>query len=110
MPHIDVKLETIPFDRPLRFERDGMAIVIVRSGERVNAYPDTCPHANWRLSDGEVRNGVLECPGHGWEFNVATGACLTVADCRLKPLNLHVAAGNVRVELDQPCILCTRTS
>ncbi len=75
-----------------------MGIVVIRSEMGIAAFHDSCPHAHWRLSDGEVINGVLECPGHGWEFNVTTGACLTVPSYCLKALRVRVCADKARIE------------
>jgi len=101
MPHIEVKLEAIPVDKPLRLEHAGRAVVVIRSADRITAFPDSCPHARWRLSDGEVTDGILECPGHGWEFDVTTGACLTVPAYCLKPLAVCIETDCVRIELQQ---------
>ena len=72
MPHIDVKLDSIPFQTPVRLEHAETGIVVMRTAEGIKAFLDSCPHAGWRLSEGELINGVLECPGHGWEFKAAT--------------------------------------
>ena len=34
-----------------------------------------CPHALGDLSKGEIVDGHVVCPLHGWEFNLKTGAC-----------------------------------
>lgn len=33
------------------------------------ALRDRCPHRNFKLSQGYVRNGKLQCPYHGWVFD-----------------------------------------
>ncbi len=33
------------------------------------AFQDRCPHRNYKLSDGYVKNGILQCPYHGWAFD-----------------------------------------
>lgn len=40
------------------------------------ALENTCPHAGGPLGDGTLEGDVLECPWHGWKFNVRTGQCL----------------------------------
>ena len=43
-----------------------------------------CPHLKADLTRfGEVRDGVLTCRMHGWQFELATGRCLTSSDRRL---------------------------
>jgi len=98
MPHIDIDLDAIPVGKPFRVDRAGAAIVVIRGADGVRAFPDQCPHARWRLSDGDLNGDLLECPGHGWEFRVATGACVTVPSYCLQPLAVRVRSGTVRVE------------
>ena len=100
MPHIDLSLDALPIDAPVRVEGGAAGILIVRRSDGVSAFEDSCPHAQWRLSDGQIAGGVLECPGHGWEFDVATGRCVTVPAYCLKPCNVTVIAGYVRVECE----------
>ena len=101
MPHINLKLDEIPIGEPLRVEHAGTALVVVRTEHAVVAFPDVCPHAHWRLSDGEVINGNLECPGHGWEFDLATGGCHTVPAYPLQPLPVTVRGNQVRIAWDE---------
>jgi 3-phenylpropionate/trans-cinnamate dioxygenase ferredoxin subunit len=98
MPRIEIPLETIPEDAPHRVEADGTGLVVVRTGEDVRAYHDVCPHAKWRLSDGEIVDGALECPGHGWQFSVKTGKCDTVPAYCLKPVSATVVGPALRLE------------
>ena len=98
MPRININLDVLPVNTPVRFEHEGMGIVVVRSEAGISAFPDACPHAEWRLSDGECANGVLECPGHGWEFKVCTGECVTVPTYRLTPLRVVQTGGGVHID------------
>ena len=100
MRHIDLLVSDIPAAKPLRIENGRNGIVVIRTGEHVAAYEDSCPHAQWRLSDGEIVNGVLECPGHGWEFCTATGQCLNVPAYRLRPISTVRVGPYARVLLD----------
>ena len=98
MPHIELDLENLPLDKPVRIDRGATGIVVIRRREGVTAFEDSCPHAQWRLSGGEINGGVLECPGHGWEFDVTTGRCLTVPAYCLKACGVTVMANQVRIE------------
>ena len=37
------------------------------------AYEDRCPHLANPLSQGDLRDGVLTCAAHEWEFDARTG-------------------------------------
>ena len=100
MPKIDLKLEDIPVDNPFRIEGNGSPLVLIRTNGTVRAFVDRCPHAHWPLSEGRLTDGVLECIGHGWQFDVRTGRCLTVPVCSLSPLPTIVDSNTVRIEWD----------
>jgi nitrite reductase/ring-hydroxylating ferredoxin subunit len=97
MPIIELPLAELSEAAPTRIELDGQPIVLVRSGDQVFAYNDKCPHAFWPLSEGSLNNSVLECPGHGWEFDIKTGRCLTTPDYCLVAVPVTVEAGLVRL-------------
>jgi nitrite reductase/ring-hydroxylating ferredoxin subunit len=115
MPNIQLPLNEIPIETPFRVKTGGVAIVVIRSNGRISAYEDVCPHASWPLSQGEVSNGVLECPGHGWEFSVESGQCLNAPAYCLKSVPVvtdgdfvhfqceNLAAGNGRRESQGAC-------
>jgi nitrite reductase (NADH) small subunit len=98
MPRIERKLNEIPFDRPFRLEHSATPIVLIRKGDSVAAYLDRCPHAQWPVSEGEIENGILHCPGHGWEFDVLTGRCVNAPAYSLKGFSVIVSTDNVVIE------------
>lgn len=53
----------------------GEPIVLAREGDDVFALRDTCPHRAAPLSAGCVKSGTVECPYHGWRFDLRDGAC-----------------------------------
>jgi nitrite reductase/ring-hydroxylating ferredoxin subunit len=98
MPHVDVALATIPLNSPFRVEHDGVAIVVVRTESQVSSFADVCPHAYWPLSEGTFRNGVLECPGHGWEFDAENGRCLNAPTYALTPITSEIIGDFLRLQ------------
>ncbi len=99
MQRIEIPLADIPADRPVRVEHGERGIVVVRTGDDVSAFEDSCPHAQWRLSDGELNDGVLECPGHGWEFRATTGVCVNVPAYCLKRFAVSVRSDVVEIAI-----------
>jgi nitrite reductase (NADH) small subunit len=101
MPRIEVKLNEIPFERPFRLEHLETPIVLIRRENSVTAYLDRCPHAHWPVSQGEVDNGILHCPGHGWQFDVLSGRCLNAPAYRLKPFSVNVFDESVVIDWEE---------
>lgn len=57
-------------DKPLSRRIAGERVVFFRGADGVaTALIDRCPHRGVALSLGKVRNGVIECPFHGWRFD-----------------------------------------
>lgn len=94
--------------KPLSRRVAGIPLVLFRSGDKVVALKDRCPHRNYPLSDGKVEDGLIRCPYHGWRFD-HTGACREIpgaspgADCsRLsaEPVQVTERAGAIFVRLE----------
>ncbi len=98
MPRVDIQLAEVALNIPMRVEHAGMKLVILRTETRTVAYEDACPHASWPLSEGTLHDGVLECPGHGWEFSAETGRCLNAPAYCLTPVSLEVRGDTLRLD------------
>lgn len=70
----------------------------VLDGE-VIATAGVCPHEDVGLAGGEVADGCLTCPGHGYVFDLRTGACRHDRDLALRRYRTRVIDGEVWVEL-----------
>lgn len=68
-------LEDLPQDRPTGFTLYDQPLMLYfdGSGQPV-CLEDRCPHRAARLSDGQVRDGRIECLYHGWQFD-GEGTC-----------------------------------
>ncbi len=52
-----------------------LAVFVLDDASRAVVLDNSCPHASGNLSGGEVRDGVVLCPWHQWEFDLGTGVC-----------------------------------
>jgi 3-phenylpropionate/trans-cinnamate dioxygenase ferredoxin subunit len=59
-------------------EADGLLLVVVNLDGRFYALEDVCTHDGGPVGEGELKNGHLICPRHGAQFDVVTGAALTL--------------------------------
>lgn len=78
---------------------DGSGICLIRVGEEVYAMEDRCSHADFPMSDGDmVDDHVIECPLHGAQFDVRTGAPLALpATENIRTYEARIADGYVWV-------------
>jgi nitrite reductase/ring-hydroxylating ferredoxin subunit len=81
------------------------SVILLRLGERVNAWLNICPHAGRRLdwAPGKflVSKGMLICAAHGACFGVDTGECIS-GPCRgesLRAVPVRVEHGEVMLDV-----------
>ena len=53
---------------------EGSRVVLARTDEGYCAFEDHCTHKGGSLCDGALVNGFVQCPWHGSQFDVRTGA------------------------------------
>ena len=73
---IIIKKKEIPANELIEISTNPK-IIIFNNGEKYFAVSGICPHAKWPLELGEVKEKVLTCGGHGWEFDISNGHCVT---------------------------------
>ena len=85
----------VPVADPLRVERDGRALFVVRTASGLAAYDSRCPHQGTDIPDLAFEDGVLTCPKHGWEFDLASGRCTRHGNVPLKRYDTRLEDGRV---------------
>ena len=90
---------------PLTIEApEGQKFAITEVGDQLVAYAAVCPHRLGPLGEGALTDGIVECPWHGYRFDVRTGECVSGARCRLAPAPVNAvdrASGEVIVHWSQ---------
>jgi phenylpropionate dioxygenase-like ring-hydroxylating dioxygenase large terminal subunit len=100
----------LAIDTPIKVWLAGSPVVLVKSTDSVYAYEDFCPHRGAPLSNGFVKDGILTCSYHGWEFNV-TGKNKHVpvknaaVDCELKAIHVKIQYGIIWISKHSNAIL-----
>lgn len=56
---------------------NGEEVALFRYQGSFFALDNSCPHMGGPLSEGEVEEGHVTCPWHGWQFDLKTGQCLS---------------------------------
>ena len=81
-------------------EHDGKELGVFLPGpERVFVIDNACPHAGGNLSAGELAQGVVTCPWHQWQFDLATGACTDSAVARVQKYPARIRDGWVEIAM-----------
>lgn len=72
------KLADVPDDGSMlqvEMEDEGVAleVALAKVNGKLYTFRDLCPHMAFPLSVGFIKDETLECVGHGWRFNLASG-------------------------------------
>jgi nitrite reductase (NADH) small subunit/3-phenylpropionate/trans-cinnamate dioxygenase ferredoxin subunit len=87
------KVVEIPLGTGRTVEVQGVWVALFNVDGTFYAVDNTCPHSGGPLGEGHLDGEIVECPRHGWKFNVRTGV-------RPEVPHFTVACCPVRVEGD----------
>jgi nitrite reductase/ring-hydroxylating ferredoxin subunit len=84
-PRILGTLAEIRAQLPLMIQFGGREFRIVEVDGALIAHATICPHRLGPLANASVESGVIECPWHGYRFDIRTRECLGGGQCVLAP-------------------------
>ena len=99
MWHRVAALEELPESGGREFVIEGRIVAVFRTGDEISAMDGICPHAGGPLAEGQVHNGIVTCPWHGWQFHISTGAHCLSSQIRQSCFPVKVVESGVYVEL-----------
>ncbi len=77
----------------------GMLVALFNVDGIVYALDNSCPHAGGPLGEGALAGEIVECPWHGWRFNVRTGVRVDNPDFRVACYEVQVEENVIKVSL-----------
>ena len=85
----------------IRFDHCRKTYAIIRDAAgKLYATDGICTHGNNHLSEGLVKDGIIECPKHNGRFNYKTGQAKRAPVCvDLKTYPVRIEAGKVLVQI-----------
>ena len=87
-------IHEIPSGTGRTVEVEGIWVAVFNVDGAFYAIDNTCPHAGGPLGEGKLCETEVECPWHGWKFNVVTGE-------RFGNPNFQVTCCEVRIQGDE---------
>ena len=74
-------------------------VAVVNDNGTLYAIEADCKHMKASLATGKFADRVITCRWHGWQYDLATGACLTNEAFQLKTYEVEVEDGYVYVRI-----------
>jgi nitrite reductase/ring-hydroxylating ferredoxin subunit len=94
----------LKLNQPKRIKTtNGFVLLLKLSEDEVVAFTPICPHSNGDMTYGHFFDGAIECPLHGWRFDVRSGACVEPeGSTPLRTFPIRIDDGVVAVEIARP--------
>lgn len=90
----------LPLGKPFRVKVDTKTIALVKLPDGIYAINNVCGHAGGPLDEGPFSKYVIECPWHGSQFDVRTGAVVAGPATRpQKTYKVMVENGVVKLQM-----------
>lgn len=80
-------------------EVGGKIIAIFNCEGKFYATDNGCVHRGGPLGEGLLEGTSVVCPWHGWEFDVASGACITNPKAKISTYPVRVEGNDLLVDL-----------
>ncbi|MBI4608984.1 MAG: Rieske (2Fe-2S) protein [Candidatus Rokubacteria bacterium] len=94
-------LHELPPGASLVVRVNGESIALFNGGGEIVALGNVCPHAGESLGEGTVEGDIVICPGHGWEYDLRSGACMTVPGESVPRFPVTVEGDAILVDLGE---------
>jgi nitrite reductase/ring-hydroxylating ferredoxin subunit/Fe-S cluster biogenesis protein NfuA len=77
----------------------GRSVILSRNGAVVACFENACAHLGMPIDMGEVADGIVTCPHHGFQYDLRSGECLTAPEVALQSHAVRVVGRRVEVRL-----------
>ncbi len=77
---------------------DGHSLLLSRFDQRVTCFENACSHLGMPMDMGSVKDGILTCPHHQFEYSLESGECLTAPEVQLQTHAVRILGEFVEVK------------
>ncbi|MFN6138688.1 MAG: Rieske (2Fe-2S) protein [Planctomycetota bacterium] len=78
---------------------DGNVIAVFRHRGLLYALDGVCMHQGGPLAKGKLCEGKIQCPWHGWTYDLQTGNNATTCQAMLRTYRVREEDGKIEVDL-----------
>jgi nitrite reductase/ring-hydroxylating ferredoxin subunit len=77
----------------------GRHVALFRIGDEFHAIDNMCLHRGGPLCEGDIDNGVVTCPWHGWSYELKTGTMVQDPRVGVSRHEVRLRGDDVEVKL-----------
>lgn len=93
------KLSDLPPGDCRSFKAGKITLALCNVGGTVYALDNCCPHAGGPLGEGFLDGDCVECPWHGWRYNVKTGERTENPQIKVDCFPVHIDGDKIIVTI-----------
>ena len=86
----------------LSVEAESVGLALCNVNGTIYALDNTCPHAEGPLGEGCLEGELIECPWHGWRYNVRTGERPENPEIKIACYPVRIEDGLIWVSIPRP--------
>ena len=79
---------------------DERPVALFKYEEKFYALKNGCLHQGFPLADGNLNKYMVECPLHGWVYDIRNGKCLSLGDRYTITYKLRIQDGILEINMD----------
>jgi nitrite reductase/ring-hydroxylating ferredoxin subunit len=100
--HDAIAVEALPPGAVAEVLVEGVIVALANDAGTIVALDGLCAHQGGPLGRGKLCDGVLTCPWHGWQYDVATGRQRLSRTIRQRVFRVRVAGATIQISLSPP--------
>jgi len=104
------KVGDIPEGQGTAFPVGEKVVAVFNDGGTYYAINDHCPHMGSSLAEGQLENGIVACPWHGWRFRVSDGAWCDAPKVKTDTYELRIVGDEIQVRVPEEREKAQRTT
>ncbi|MER8465840.1 NifU family protein [Mesorhizobium sp. M1396] len=97
--HLVCRLDEIPQGGISAVVVGGQNVILSRQDAVVTCFHNACAHLGMELDGGDIDEGIITCPHHGFRYDLSSGECLTAPEVALQSHAVRIVGNRVEVRL-----------
>jgi len=74
-------------------------IALFKYNDNYYAIKNSCAHQGYPLAEGNLKDCMVECPLHGWVYDIRNGNCLSLPNKKILTYELRKKNNSIEVYL-----------
>ena len=79
---------------------DDRPVALFKYEEKFYALKNSCLHQGFPLAEGNLKKYMIECPLHGWVYDIRDGKCLSLGNRYTITYKLRIQDNILEINMD----------